>query len=139
MKIGELAAESGLSASKIRFYESVGLLRKVERQRNGYREYPPEALLVLEIIASATRAGFTLEEVRHCLPDDLKRWDEQKLTGSLRKKIASIEAMEVKLAETKASLQRVIRNIETKPSDMSCLDNAKRSLSIVKTTRGVKP
>lgn len=39
MKIGELARRTGLAASRIRFYEEAGLL-VVQRQANGYRDYP---------------------------------------------------------------------------------------------------
>ena len=39
MKIGELAGRTGLAASRIRFYERIGLLKAVERQANGYRSY----------------------------------------------------------------------------------------------------
>ncbi len=53
MRIGELARLSGLTASRIRFYEAAGLILAVERQANGYRDYPPEAVWILEIIASA--------------------------------------------------------------------------------------
>lgn len=58
MKIGELAKRTGLAASRIRFYEKSGLLSTVERRDNGYRQYGPEALWMLEIIASAQSAGF---------------------------------------------------------------------------------
>ncbi len=34
MKIGELAKRSGLAASRIRFYESIGLLKTVDRRSN---------------------------------------------------------------------------------------------------------
>lgn len=44
MKIGELAKRSGLAASRIRFYEKIGLLKTVKRSANGYRSYPPETL-----------------------------------------------------------------------------------------------
>lgn len=37
MKIGDLAKRTGLTASRIRFYERVGLLKAVERTTNGYR------------------------------------------------------------------------------------------------------
>jgi len=64
MRIGELAKQSGLNASRIRFYEARGLLHAVVRGENGYRSYPPEALQVLRIITGAQRAGFSLEEIR---------------------------------------------------------------------------
>ena len=43
MKIGELARRTGLTASRIRFYESLGLLPMVDRMPNGYRHYPKGA------------------------------------------------------------------------------------------------
>ena len=39
MNIGELAKQSGLAASRIRFYEAEGLISQVGRQSNGYRRY----------------------------------------------------------------------------------------------------
>ena len=51
MKIGELARLSGVAASRIRFYEASGLLQPAQRQANGYREYAPDTLTRLEIIA----------------------------------------------------------------------------------------
>ena len=52
MKIGELARRTGLAASRIRFYEEAGLL-VVPRQANGYRDYPEQAVLLLELITGA--------------------------------------------------------------------------------------
>lgn len=67
MKIGELARRSGLTASRIRFYEASGLIA-AQRLGNGYRDYPEQALAVLELIACGQQAGFSLEEMRHLLP-----------------------------------------------------------------------
>jgi DNA-binding transcriptional MerR regulator len=44
MRIGELAKRSGLTASRIRFYEAKGLV-SVTRRTNGYRAYSAEALV----------------------------------------------------------------------------------------------
>jgi DNA-binding transcriptional MerR regulator len=55
----------GLAASRIRFYEDAGLL-VAQRQANGYRDYPEQAVLLLELITGAQRAGFSLEEIRAC-------------------------------------------------------------------------
>jgi hypothetical protein len=40
MRIGELERRSGLSTSRIRFYEAKGPLNVVSRKANEYREYP---------------------------------------------------------------------------------------------------
>jgi DNA-binding transcriptional MerR regulator len=84
MKIGELAELSGLTASRIRFYEATGLIMAVERAANGYRDYPPEALSMLEIIASAQRAGFSLEQIRNLLPTGQGSWQHDELVDALK-------------------------------------------------------
>src|SRR6266404_1215515 len=94
MRIGELARRSGLSTSRIRFYEAKGLLTAVSRRSNGYREYPSDALLILGIIVGAQRTGFSLDEIRQILPADLSNWRRGELMGELRRKIADIEQME---------------------------------------------
>jgi len=128
MKIGELAKRSGLSAATIRFYESKGLITAVSRKANGYREYPLEAVAVLNIIANAQQTGFTLDEIRQAMPGNLSNWKHEELVGMLKKKVADIEAMELKLAQGKSQLQNMIKLIEGKPEDMDCDDNANRIL-----------
>ncbi len=91
MNIGELAKQTGLTSSRIRFYERAGLLKTVERKPNGYRTYPPEAVLVLELIATAQNAGFSLDEIRALLPPGLERWDHGVLLQALRSKVIDIE------------------------------------------------
>lgn len=129
MKIGELAKRSGLAASRIRFYESIGLLKTVDRRSNGYRTYPEEAVLVLHLIATAQKAGFSLDEIRTLLPPDLDNWEHDALIEVLRRKVADIEALEARLARSKLQLLGLISDIEAKPDDMACADNARRVLS----------
>lgn len=131
MNIGELAKRTGLTNSRIRFYESAGLLTTVDRRPNGYRTYPPEAVMVLELITTAQAAGFTLDEIRTLLPPDLERWDHGTLIEALRRKVADIEALEVRLAQSKAQLVALLVDIEAKPDDMDCTANARRVLSRV--------
>ena len=60
--IGDLAAQAGLSAKAIRFYEQAGLMPAPSRRPAGYRDYPPAALGRLMFIRQA-HAAFTLAEV----------------------------------------------------------------------------
>ena len=126
MKIGELARRSGLAASTIRFYESKGLLKAVSWQSNGYRDYPLEALAVLSIISDAQQAGFTLDEIRQVLTEDMSSWKHDELMVALRKKIADIESLEARLARNKAHLLSLMQLIDAKPEDVDCKDNAAR-------------
>jgi DNA-binding transcriptional MerR regulator len=85
MQIGELARRSGLTASRIRFYEAKGLMSVT--RRSGYRAHSAEALVALNIITSAQDAGFTLGEIRRLMSGDLSRCrDGALLLGALRKR-----------------------------------------------------
>jgi DNA-binding transcriptional MerR regulator len=128
MKIGELAKRSGLSPSRIRFYESIGLLKLVDRRPNGYRSYPPDALVVLDLIATAQQAGFSLDEIRALVPRDLEQWDHGSLVPALRRKVEDIEALEARLAQSRTHLVALIEEIESKPDDLDCAANARRVL-----------
>jgi DNA-binding transcriptional MerR regulator len=129
MRIGELAKLSGLAASRIRFYESSGLITSVERKANGYRDYGPEAVWILEIIAGAQAAGFSLEEIRHLLPVGQNNWQHGELLDSLKRKVAEIEAMQTRLEQNKAQLLIAIESIESKPEGMQCVENTQRVLN----------
>ncbi|KAB0633294.1 MerR family transcriptional regulator [Burkholderia latens] len=129
MKIGDLAERTGLTPSRIRFYERIGLLTAVERQPNGYRVYSPDAVLVLGLVATAQKAGFSLDEIRMLLPPDLAQWQRGALLEALRQKVRDIEAMQVKLAQNKAHLMSLMVEIEAKPDDIDCTANATRLLS----------
>src|SRR5260370_18157002 len=128
MRIGELASRSGLSTSRIRFYEAAGLLNVVSRKANGYREYPADAFMILGIIIGAKRTGFSLDEIRQILPADLSNWRRGELMGALRRKIADIEQMEKRLGQSKRQLYALIRKIEGKSDGLGCAENTKRLL-----------
>ncbi|MBC9712921.1 MerR family transcriptional regulator [Streptomyces sp. TRM66268-LWL] len=62
MRIGELAARTGLSKDTIRFYEKNGLVAG-ERLANGYRDFAPETVSWLQYVRTAQTLGFTLAEI----------------------------------------------------------------------------
>ena len=129
MNIGELAKHTGLTNSRIRFYESIGLLKTVDRRPNGYRTYPLESVLVLELITTAQKAGFSLGEIRTLLPPDLGQWDHDALIETLRSKVNDIDALQRRLKQSKAQLLALIGDIEERPDDIDCATNARRVMS----------
>ena len=131
MKIGELAKRTGLAASTIRFYESKGLLKSVDRLSNGYRASPPEAASVLASIMNAQQTGFTLDEIKSILSATAEGWRHAELMATLQRKIGDIEAMERRLAQNKAQLHSLIALIDAKPEGMACEDNAARVMDSV--------
>jgi MerR family redox-sensitive transcriptional activator SoxR len=63
LTIGEVAGLTGIRTSALRFYEESGVLPTVPRV-NGQRRYDSRALRMIEVLAFAQRAGFTLAEIR---------------------------------------------------------------------------
>lgn len=139
MKIGELAERSGLTASRIRFYERIGLLKTVDRRPNGYRAYPPEALLVLDLVATAQNAGFSLDEIRTLLPPDLAQWERGTLLEALHRKVHDMETLQTRLAQSKAHIVALIAEIEAKPEGVDCATNAQRVLARMRQEKADSP
>lgn len=67
MRVGELAQRSGISATTLRYYEQLGLLRPATRSASGYRDYPKESLDQLALIRRAKELGFSLREIKTLL------------------------------------------------------------------------
>ncbi len=64
ISIGELSRLSGLSAHALRFYESAGVLRPIERAANGHRRYHSDDVLWLEFVLRLKLTGMPLAEIR---------------------------------------------------------------------------
>jgi DNA-binding transcriptional MerR regulator len=62
LDIGELSEKTGMRPSALRYYEEVGLIRSVARH-GLRRQFPPEALLQLKLVALGKSAGFSLAEI----------------------------------------------------------------------------
>ena len=129
MKIGELAQRTGLAPSRIRFYERIGLLQPAQREANGYRSYPEQAVVTLGIIATAQKTGFSLEELRQLLPADLSQWQHDALLSTLRQKVAALDQMLEQLTLNRADLLALMTEIEAKPQGLDCAGNARRVIA----------
>ena len=64
LRIGELAARSGVTRKAIRFYEAARVLPPPARGPNGYRLYRSEAVGLLQFVKQAAGLGLTLAEIR---------------------------------------------------------------------------
>jgi len=65
--VSRLAADAGLSADTIRFYEEAGLLRANGRSSSGYRLFEPHQVDRLRFIKGAQAFGLRLREIRELL------------------------------------------------------------------------
>lgn len=67
MRIGDLAASTGVSTKTLRFYERQRLLPQPARLPNRYRDYDDTAVGRVDFIRQAQAAGFTLAQIREVL------------------------------------------------------------------------
>jgi Cu(I)-responsive transcriptional regulator len=67
MQIGEAAAQSGVSAKMIRYYEEIGLVPRPARQPQGYREYDDRDVNRLRFVARGRDLGFSIKEIAELL------------------------------------------------------------------------
>jgi MerR family transcriptional regulator, repressor of the yfmOP operon len=71
LRIQEVAAETGLTARSIRYYEEVGLLKPAARSEGDYRLYDADDLERLRFIRGLRDdAGFSLAEIGQLLGDE---------------------------------------------------------------------
>ena len=63
MKISEIAKETGLNISHIRFYERKGLLSPARSEENNYREYSEEDVLRIKKILLYRKMGISVETI----------------------------------------------------------------------------
>ena len=63
MKIGELAACSGLSVHTLRYYERIGLLPRALRDGAGQRDYDPSILVWIAFLGRLKTTGMPIREM----------------------------------------------------------------------------
>lgn len=69
MDIGTLSARTGLPASALRYYEEIGLITSAARH-GLRRQFGPDALQRLSLVALGKSAGFRLQDIAAMLGKD---------------------------------------------------------------------
>ena len=96
--IGAVAARSGLPASTIRYYESVGVVPKPARM-NGRRVYDEQWMKWLSLAVLAQNGGFTIKETKQIV----RQFGKTKSPPSKR----WTKAARVKLEELELQIRRI--------------------------------
>ncbi|MDJ0739103.1 MAG: heavy metal-responsive transcriptional regulator [Gammaproteobacteria bacterium] len=93
LSIGETSRTTGVSVDTLRYYERIGLLAGVTRNRGGQRRYGPRQIARLGFIRRAQAMDFSLDEIGKLLAlrdaDGDVRSDVRALAEN---KLAAIEA-----------------------------------------------
>jgi len=96
LDIAEVAERSGAPPSTLRYYEELGLIESIGR-RGLRRQFGPETLLKLSLIALGRSAGFSLEEISGMFgadgQPDLPRQELRKKADELDRQIRNLAAL----------------------------------------------
>lgn len=107
VSIQEISRRSGVSASKLRYYEELGLLLS-KRRDSPHRRYTVSTLDRINYITCAQRAGFSLEEIaEHLAQLPINRAPTQKDWAPLSRlwrprideRIAELEQLKIELEQ----------------------------------------
>lgn len=112
MKIGELAARTGVSIRSLRYYEQQGLLTPV-RNENGYREYSNLAEEQVRTIQLYLNLGLSTEQIAgflHCVLKNKEAFCAE-VFPIFRQKIAEIDAQIHQLSHIKMNLEERMQSI----------------------------
>lgn len=119
MRIGELAAESGVPASTIRFYEKRGLLPEAKRRASGYRIYDDDNLKQLKLIRFAQDLGFSLDEVSSMVANS--GVDHDRALSHLQEKLRELENLIERMSEKKQNLATLISHLQNSWDSNECM------------------
>lgn len=111
--IAEASRLYGLSADTLRYYERIGLIPAVPRNKSGIRDYDEDSLRWIEFIKCMRSAGLSIES----LAEYVALYQEGDATHEARKHIlieerAKLEARIQEMLETKQRLDYKIANYE---------------------------
>ena len=119
IKIGTLAAKTGVHFETIRYYQRLGLMPTPRRNHGSVRRYGEEAARRLRFIKRAQGLGFSLNEVKllldlsvgeHCV--ETRRFAEEKKL-LVDAKIAGLRAIQL-------ALEKMIRACKTGGRGLGC-------------------
>lgn len=112
MRINELSKLAGVTNTTIRFYEKSGVLPKAARNKNGYRHYPEERIVQLQMIVKAKDLGFTLKEVKELSAMLFsKKLNHREMAKRLEKKNAEIDQRIESLHQMKQEINHVLKGL----------------------------
>jgi DNA-binding transcriptional MerR regulator len=107
LRINEAAAETGLTARAIRYYEELGLLAPVARSGGDYRLYDAGDLERLRFIRGLRDdAGFSLTEIGQLLEDETAR-------ARIRRQFRATTDLAERRALVLDALERIDRQVAT--------------------------
>ncbi|MEN3331333.1 MAG: MerR family transcriptional regulator, mercuric resistance operon regulatory protein [Blastocatellia bacterium] len=110
MRIGEVATRAGVSVQAVRLYERLGILKRVERLRSGYRDYSADTIARVRFIKRAQHHGFTLSEIKSL--SDLRDAERGHIEPARRLAEAKIESLDAQIKRLEAQRNAIAHGLD---------------------------
>lgn len=108
-KIGELAAQFGISTDMLRLYDEMGILPARRDEENGYRLYDRSDLICLSYIRRLRRSGMPLEDIRLLVSEGTPEKSLELLTLQRQRIAEQLQELEILHALTGDYIDGIVR------------------------------
>ena len=108
LTVAEAAAEAGVSAHTLRYYERAGLLARVDRNGAGHRRFTAEDIEWVVMVTRLRATGMPIRAIREYA--ELVRAGD----GNEAERLALLEAHRERVLEQLASMQRNLELVDYK-------------------------
>jgi len=112
LRIGEVAARSGVSIDTVRYYERRSLLPRASRSNGGFRLFLPETVERVQFIKHAQEMGLSLEEIAQLLETRGGAAECQKVRDLLRGKLSELDERMKKMRAFRRTLSKHLAECE---------------------------
>lgn len=141
--IRQLTRQTGVSSKTLRYWESVGLLPRPDRNYNNYRLYKPAAVQRVTFIQKAKSLGFTLEirrlfdtaQRKGTACSDVVKWTEEKIQA-LEQQISLLAKLRGRLMAYQKEWKKKLSCPPLTTSEVCCLIE---SLPLIPCKKGGDP
>ena len=121
MNIAEVSKQYGLTADTLRYYERIGLLPAVARNKSGNRDYSEVDCERIEFIKCMREAGLSIEVLTKYMHLFLE--DDSTLKEREELLIAERDRLQARLEHMQSTLERLNRKITAYQNGEFCMKN----------------
>ena len=109
LRIGQLAARTGILVETVRYYERVGLIPGARRSKSGYRLYRPEHLHRLVFVRRCRDFGFSIKEIKSLIAlADHREQPCEDVTSIAKQHLADVRAKRADLNRLELALDALV-------------------------------
>lgn len=133
MRIGELAKQTQLSQSSIRFYEQKGLISPTARSASGYRIYDEQALNRLIQIKFCQQLGFSLDDILAIINVQVGL-DHQQVLAKLGQRKQEVKGLIAQLTDNLDNIEKLEGRLATLWQDGECMSRQEMETLLKQST-----